>query len=51
LVALFSGVVWLSKDALSAAHIRFLLKSPAMQFFAALRAATPLSPFSKFKAP
>ena len=49
LVALFSGVVWLSKDALSAAHIRFLLKSPGdSQFFAALRAATPLSPFSKF---
>lgn len=49
LVALFSGVVWLSKDALSAAHIRFLLKSPGdSQFFAALQAATPQSPFSKF---
>jgi hypothetical protein len=49
LVALFSGIVWLSKDALSAGHIRFLLKSPGdSQFFAALQAATPLSPFSKF---
>jgi hypothetical protein len=49
LVALFSGVVWLSKDALSAGHIRFLLKSPGdSQFFAALQISTPLSPFSKF---
>ncbi len=49
LVALFSGVVWLSRDTLSASHIRFFLKSPGdSQFFAALQAATPLSPFSKF---
>ncbi|KJC62024.1 hypothetical protein UP10_01140 [Bradyrhizobium sp. LTSPM299] len=49
LVALFSGVVWLSRDALSASHIRFFLKSPGdSQFFAALQVATPLSPFSKF---
>jgi hypothetical protein len=49
LVALFSGVVWLSKDALSAGHIRFLLKSPGdSQFLAALQVTTPLSPFSKF---
>ncbi|WP_244065016.1 hypothetical protein [Bradyrhizobium sp. Ce-3] len=49
LVALFSGVVWLSRDALSANHIRFLLKSPGdSQFFAALKAVTPFSPFSKF---
>ncbi|WP_407169937.1 hypothetical protein [Bradyrhizobium sp. ORS 111] len=49
LVTLFSGVVWLSRDALSASHIRFFLKSPGdSQFFAALKAATPLSPFSKF---
>jgi hypothetical protein len=49
LVELFSGIVWLSKDALSAGHIRFFLKSPGdSQFFAALQAATPLSPFSKF---
>jgi hypothetical protein len=49
LVALFSGVVWLSRDALSATHIRFLLKSPGdSQFFAALKVATPYSPFSKF---
>ena len=49
MVALFSGIVWLSRDSLSAGHIRFFLKSPGdSQFFAALRAATPLSPFSKF---
>lgn len=49
LVALFSGVVWLSRDALSASHIRFLLKSPGdSQFFAALRTETSLSPFSRF---
>ena len=49
LVALFSGVVWLSRDTLTAAHIRFFLKSPGdAQYFAALQAATLLSPFSKF---
>ena len=49
LVALFSGIVWLSRETLSAGHIRFFLKSPGdSQFFAALQAATPLSPFSKF---
>ena len=49
LVELFSGVVWLSRDALTASHIRFFLKSPGdSQFFAALQAATSMSPFSKF---
>jgi len=49
MVALFSGIIWLSRDTLSAGHIRFFLKSPGdSQFFAALQAATPLSPFSKF---
>ncbi len=49
MVALFSGIVWLSRDSLSAGHIRFFLKSPGdSQFFAALQIATPLSPFSKF---
>jgi hypothetical protein len=49
MVALFSGIVWLSRDTLSAGHIRFFLKSPGdSQFFAALQVATPLSPFSKF---
>jgi len=48
-VALFSGIVWLSRDTLSASHIRFFLKSPGdAQFFAALRADSPMSPFSKF---
>jgi hypothetical protein len=49
MVALFSGLVWLSRDALAAGHIRFFLKSPGdSQFFAALQVETPLSPFSKF---
>ena len=49
LVALFSGVVWLSRDTLSADHIRFFLKSPGdSQFFAALQLASPLSPFATF---
>jgi hypothetical protein len=42
-------VVWLSRHALSASHIRFFLKSPGdSQFFAALQADTPLSPFATF---
>ena len=42
MVALFSGIVWLSRDTLSAGHIRFFLKSPGdSQFFAALQASTP----------
>ena len=49
LVALFSGIVWLSRDTMTAGHIRFFLKSPGdAEFFAALQGATPLSPFSKF---
>jgi hypothetical protein len=49
MVALFSGIVWLSRDTMSASHIRFFLKSPGdSQFFMALQAATPQSPFSKF---
>jgi hypothetical protein len=49
LVALFSGVIWLSRETLSSDHIRFLLRSPGdAQFFAALQIATPLSPFSEF---
>ena len=49
LVALFSGIVWLSRDSLSAGHIRFFLKSPGdAQFFAALRGLTEQSPFSAF---
>jgi len=47
MVALFSGIIWLSRDTLSAGHIRFFLKSPGdSQFFTALQAATEL--FSKF---
>jgi len=49
MVALFSGIVWLSRDTLSGSHIRFFLNSPGdAQFFAALRVESPLSPFSKF---
>lgn len=49
MVALFCGIVWLSRDAMSAGHIRFFLKSPGdAQFFAALRVVTGLSPFSAF---
>ena len=49
MVALFSGIVWLSRDTLSGSHIRFFLKSPGdAQFFAALRVESTLSPFSKF---
>ena len=49
MVALFSGIVWLSRDTMSASHIRFFLKSPGdSQYFAALQASTPGSLFSKF---
>jgi hypothetical protein len=49
LVALFCGIVWLSRDSMSAGHIRFFLKSPGdAQFFAALRVVTEVSPFSAF---
>ena len=49
MVALFSGIVWLSRDTMSASHIRFFLKSPGdAQFFAALRASAPGSLFSEF---
>jgi hypothetical protein len=49
MVALFSGIVWLSRDSPSAGLIRFFLKSPGdSQFFAALQIDAPLSPFSKF---
>jgi hypothetical protein len=49
MVALFSGIVWLSRDTMTASHIRFFLKSPGdAQFFAPLLATTELSPFSEF---
>ena len=49
MVALFSGIVWLSRDTMTASHIRFFLKSPGdSQFFAPLLAATEASPFSEF---
>ena len=31
MVALFSGIVWLSRDTMTASHIRFFLKSPGMR--------------------
>ena len=49
LVALFCGIVWLSRDTMTAGHIRFFLKGPGdAQFFAALREVTELSPFAAF---
>jgi hypothetical protein len=49
MVALFSGIVWLSRDTMAASHIRFFLKSPGdSQYFAALQVSTPGSLFSKF---
>ena len=49
MVALFSGIVWLSRDTMTASHIRFFLKSPGdAQFFAPLKAATEVSLFSEF---
>ena len=49
MVALFSGIVWLSRDTMSASHIRCFLKSPGdSQFFSALQVDTPQSPFAKF---
>ena len=42
LVALFSGIVWLSRDTLTASHIRFFLESSGdSQFFTALQAPDP----------
>jgi hypothetical protein len=49
LVELFSGMVWLSRNALSASHVQFHLRSPAdAQFLAPLQAASPDSPFERF---
>ena len=49
LVAMFSGVVWLSRNSLPARHIKFHLRSPADgQYFAALNVQAPLSLFSRF---
>ena len=49
MVALFSGIVWLSRDTMTASHIRFFLKSPGdALFFSALRASAPGALFSEF---
>ena len=49
MVALFSGIVWLSRDTMTASHIRFFLKSPGdAQFFAPLKVATDGSLFTEF---
>jgi hypothetical protein len=49
LVELFSGVVWLSRNTMSASHVLFHLRSPAdAQFLAPLQATVPDSPFAKF---
>lgn len=49
LVALFSGMVWLSRNTLAASHILFHLRSPAdAQFLAPLQTPVPESPFQRF---
>lgn len=49
LIELFSGMIWLSRNALSASHIQFHLRSPAdAQFLAPLQAPVPDSPFQRF---
>jgi hypothetical protein len=42
-------MIWLSRNALSASHIQFHLRSPAdAQFLAPLQAPVPNSPFQRF---
>lgn len=49
LIELFSGMVWLSRNALSASHVLFHLRSPAdAQFLAPLQAPVADSPFQRF---
>lgn len=49
LIELFSGVVWLSRNALAAHHVLFPLPSPAdAQFLAPLQSPVPDSPFQRF---
>lgn len=49
LIELFSAMVWLSRDTMSASHILFHLRSPAdAQFLAPLQAPVPTSPFDRF---
>ena len=49
LVELFSGVVWLARNALAASHVLFHLRSPAdAQFLAPLQTPVPDSPFQRF---
>jgi len=49
LVELFSGVIWLSHNTMSANHVLFHLRSPSdAQFLAALQVAVPDSPFQRF---
>ncbi|MET0876029.1 MAG: hypothetical protein ABWY14_02725 [Tardiphaga sp.] len=49
LVELFSGIVWLAHNTMSASHVLFHLRSPAdAQFLAPLQVAVPNSPFDRF---
>jgi hypothetical protein len=49
LVELFSGIVWLSRNTMSANHVLFHLRSPAdAQFLAPLRMTVATSPFQRF---
>lgn len=50
IVALFSGVIWLSREELPADHIHFQLRSPSdAQFLAHLQAVRPTSLFKGFQ--
>ncbi|MDB5634906.1 MAG: hypothetical protein JWR49_3761 [Tardiphaga sp.] len=49
LIELFSGIVWLAHNSLSASHVLFHLRSPAdAHFLAPLQTAGPNSPFTRF---
>ena len=49
LIDLFSGIVWLAHNTMTANHVFFHLRSPAdAQFLAPLRMAAPNSPFERF---
>ena len=49
LVELFSGIVWLSRNTMSAHHVLFHLRSPADgQFLAPLQTTVAASPFERF---
>ncbi|CAN5310908.1 hypothetical protein BH11PSE4_BH11PSE4_10700 [soil metagenome] len=49
LIELFSGIVWLSRNTMSANHVLFHLRSPAdARFLAPLQMTVATSPFQRF---